>query len=63
MSENLSVSQQNNIIDLSINTGAPHFRSQYRKYRQSGYQLPASIAEFIDNIILKCTEISIITNV
>ena len=63
MSDKLSVSQQNKIMDSSIQTGAPHFRSQYRKYRQSGYQLPASIAEFIDNIILKCTEISVITSI
>ena len=59
MSKNVSISQTNEIISSSLNTGGPHFRSLFRQYKQSGYTLQDSIAEFIDNIIKKCDKIKI----
>ena len=47
----------------SLNTGGPHFRSLFRQYKQSGYTLQDSIAEFIDNIITKCDKIEITTRI
>lgn len=59
MSDYNTVDEQNKEVESKIDTGAPHFKSQYRKYRQSDYTLQDSIAEFIDNIITKCKNIKI----
>ena len=42
-----------------MNVGCPHFKGEYRKYKQSDYNLYRALNEFIDNIITKCDSIKI----
>ena len=42
-----------------MKVGCPHFRGEYRKYKQSNYTLHRAIDEFIDNIIKKCKNINL----
>jgi hypothetical protein len=46
-----------------INTGAPHFSSLMKRYRQSDYNIYKIINEFVDNAIKKTTKINIITQI
>ena len=46
-----------------LNTGAPHFRSLVKQHRQSNYTFDKFIYECIDNVIKKCTEINIYTDI
>jgi hypothetical protein len=43
-----------------MNIGAPLFRGQCKSVRSSGYTFVRGIAEFIDNIILKCKQIAVV---
>ncbi len=47
----------------TINAGAPHFRTEARKYRNANYTLEKVINEAVDNIIKKATEIHLTTEV
>jgi hypothetical protein len=42
-----------------MNVGCPHFEGELRKYRQADYNIYKSLYEFIDNIINKCSVISL----
>ena len=44
-------------------TGAPHFRSLMKQYRQASYTLPKAINEFVDNAIKRAKNVSIVTQV
>ena len=43
--------------------GAPHFRTEARKYRNANYTFEKVINEAIDNIIKKATEIHVKTTI
>jgi len=46
----------------SIITGCPHFKGEYRKYKNSDYNVTKALCEFIDNVITKCKNIDIKIN-
>lgn len=48
---------------MSLNTGAPHFRSIAKQHRHANYTLEKVINEAVDNIIKKATEIHLTTDV
>jgi hypothetical protein len=47
----------------TLSTGAPHFRTEARKYRNANYTFEKVINEAIDNIIKKATEIHVKTSI
>ena len=47
----------------SLSAGAPHFRTEAKKYRNANYTLEKVTNEDIDNIIKKATEIRLTTDV
>ena len=47
----------------SLSAGAPHFRTEAKKYRNANYTLEKVVNEDIDNIIKKATEIRLTTDV
>lgn len=48
---------------MSLNTGAPHFRSIAKQHRHANYTLEKVVNEAVDNIIKKATEIHLTTDV
>jgi hypothetical protein len=48
---------------MSLNTGAPHFKSIAKQHRHANYTLEKVINEGVDNIIKKASEIRIYTDV
>lgn len=51
------------ITTRMMNAGAPHFRTEARKYRNANYTLEKGINEVVDNVIKKATEIHLTTEV
>jgi hypothetical protein len=47
----------------SLSAGAPHFRTEAKKYRNANYTLEKVVNEDVDNIIKKATEIRLTTDV
>ena len=41
------------------NVGCPHFKGEYRKYKNCDYTIHKAINEFIDNILGKANEVNI----
>jgi hypothetical protein len=52
----MSMSKQ---INSQMKVGCPHFKGEYRKYKQSDYNIYRAINEFIDNVITKSNIIKI----
>ena len=48
---------------MSLNTGAPHFKSVAKQHRHANYTLEKVLNEGVDNVIKKATEIHITTDV
>ena len=48
---------------MSLNTGAPHFKSVAKQHRHANYTLEKVLNEAVDNVIKKATEIHITTDV
>ena len=52
----MSMSKQ---INSQMKVGCPHFKGEYRKYKQSDYNIYRALNEFIDNVITKSNIIKI----
>ena len=46
----------------AIITGCPHFNGEYRKYKNSDYNVTKALCDFIDNVITKCKNIDMKIN-
>ena len=51
------------LINSKMKVGCPHFKGEYRKYKQSNYNINRAINEFVDNAIGKCENIKINLNI
>ena len=50
---------QSLICSSQMNIGCPHFKGEYRKYKQSDYNLSSSLYELLDNVVQKIDNINI----